>query len=249
MDTGLLILIIVVAVILVIVLWAISAYNNLIRLRNQVQESWKQIDVELHRRYQLIPNLVETVKGYAAHEQSVIEEVTQMRNLAQASAGNAGERSQREGDLSRALGNVFAVAENYPELQAAGPFRDLQKELSNTEDRIAAGRRFYNSNVSGFNSKTESFPTNMIASMFNFRRAEYFEIPEVSRQAPQVSFRTEDGKLGNYQTGTWQPAQEPGAQQLGGQRGGYDPGRDAGRPVEGAPFKDQQGPDNPSRMS
>lgn len=239
MGQGTVVLIVVVALILIVVFWAISAYNTLIRLRNQVQESWKQIDVELHRRYQLIPNLVETVKGYAAHEQAVIEEVTQMRNRAQASTGDAAERSQREGDLSRSIGNVFAVAENYPELQAAGPFRDLQKELANTEDRIAAGRRFYNSNVSGINSKIESFPSNIIASMFKFRRAEFFEIPEVARQAPQVSFRTSDGRLGKYETSDWQPAPEPGGMPFGGQRGGYDPGRDAGRPTDGAPGNGQ----------
>jgi len=226
--------------ILIVVFWVIAAYNNLIRLRNQVQESWKQIDVELHRRYQLIPNLVETVKGYAAHEQSVLAEVTAMRDRAQASAGGTAERGQLESDLSRSLTRVFALAENYPDLKAAGPFRDLQAELANTEDRIAAGRRFYNSNVSGLNTSVESFPGNIIASMFSFRRAEYFEISEGARQAPSISFTAADGTLGRYTPSTSQPAAEPGAAGLGGQRGGFDPLRDADRPVEGE--ADHSGP-------
>lgn len=234
MDIGWVVLGIVVLLVFIVIAWAIGTYNTLIRLRNQVQESWKQIDVELHRRYQLIPNLVETVKGYAAHEQAVLTEVTAMRDRAQASQGGTAERGRLEGGLSRALGNIVALAENYPDLKAAGPFRDLQAELSNTEDRIAAGRRFYNSNVSGLNTRIESFPSNIVAGMFSFRRAEYFEIPEVSRQAPQVSFTATDGTLGRYAPNTNQAAAEPGAAGLGGQRGGYDPLRDAGRPVEGS---------------
>ena len=234
----------IVLIILIVIFWVIGTYNNLIRLRNQVQESWKQIDVELHRRYQLIPNLVETVKGYAAHEQAVLSEVTAMRDRAQASQGGTAERGQLEGSLSRALGNVFALAENYPDLKAAGPFRDLQAELSNTEDRIAAGRRFYNSNVSGLNTRIESFPGNIVAGMFTFRRAEYFEIPEVSRQAPPISFTAADGTLGRYEPGSHQPAPEPGAAGLGGQRGGYDPLRDAGRPVDGNPDTHRPEPGN-----
>lgn len=233
MNAGIIIGVIVL-IVLIIVFWVIGMYNTLIRLRNQVQESWKQIDVELHRRYQLIPNLIETVKGYAAHEQAVLTEVTAMRDRAQASQGGTAERGRLEGGLSRALGNIVALAENYPDLKAAGPFRDLQAELSNTEDRIAAGRRFYNSNVSGLNTRIESFPSNIVAGMFSFRRAEYFEIPEVSRQAPQVSFTATDGTLGRYAPNTNQAAAEPGAAGLGGQRGGYDPLRDAGRPVEGS---------------
>ena len=233
MDIGWVVLGIVVLLVFIVIAWAIGTYNTLIRLRNQVQESWKQIDVELHRRYQLIPNLVETVKGYAAHERAVLDDVTRMRNIAAQPSNSTAQRAQREGDLSRALGNIFAVAENYPQLKAAGPFRDLQAELSNTEDRIAAGRRFYNSNVSGMNTRIEAFPANIIAGMFSFRRAEYFEIPSYSREAPRVSFATQDGNLGNYQPNNWQPAPEPGAATLGGQRGGYDPNRDAGRPTHG----------------
>ncbi|MBM9433938.1 LemA family protein [Flaviflexus equikiangi] len=222
----------IVLLIVILVVWVVSMYNRLIRLRNQVQESWKQVDVELHRRYQLIPNLIETVKGYASHEQAVLAEVTAMRERAQQGRGT-GERAQREGDLSRALAGVVALAENYPDLKASGPFRDLQAELANTEDRIAAGRRFYNSNVSGLNTTIESFPGNIIASMFSFRRAEYFETAESVRQAPRVSFTDTDGHLGRYGADAWQPAPEPGAPGFGGQRGGFDPRRDGGRAVDG----------------
>jgi LemA protein len=184
------IVLIVILVLLVIVgLWAMGAYNGLVRLRNLVQESWRQIDVELKRRHDLIPNLVETVKGYAAHEKGVFEEVARARSAAITPGSGPAEQAQQENVLTQALGKLFAVAEAYPDLKASQNFMALQTELTNTEDRIAAGRRFYNANVRQLNTKIETVPTNIIAGMFHFVRAEYFEAeePEV-REAPTVSF-------------------------------------------------------------
>jgi len=184
------IVLIVILVLLVIVgLWAMGEYNGLVRLRNLVQESWRQIDVELKRRHDLIPNLVETVKGYAAHEKGVFEEVARARSAAITPGSGPAEQAQQENVLTQALGKLFAVAEAYPDLKASQNFMALQAELTNTEDRIAAGRRFYNANVRQLNTKIETVPTNIIAGMFHFVRAEYFEAeePEV-REAPTVSF-------------------------------------------------------------
>jgi len=169
--SGLIVLIVIVVIVVVLLLWAVGMYNGLVRLRNLVQEAWRQIDVELNRRHDLIPNLVESVKGYAAHESGVFEEVARARSAA------------------IALGRLFAVAEAYPVLRASENFQQLQAELTNTEDRIAAGRRFYNANVRELNTKVESFPSNVVAGAFHFERAEYFEAedPQV-REAPQVSF-------------------------------------------------------------
>jgi len=181
--------IVVAAVVVIVLLWAIAQYNALVRLRNLVQESWRQIDVELHRRHDLIPNLVETVKGYAAHERAVFDEVTRARAAAAGTTGSVAEQAVQENQLTQALGRLFAVAENYPVLRASENFQQLQNELSTTEDRIAAARRFYNANVRSLNTKIETFPTNVIANMFHFERAEYFEVqdPQV-RQAPTVQF-------------------------------------------------------------
>jgi len=183
------VLIVILALLVILGLWAMGAYNGLVRLRNLVQESWRQIDVELKRRHDLIPNLVETVKGYAAHERGVFEEVARARSAAITPGSGPAEQAQQENVLTQALGKLFAVAEAYPDLKASQNFMALQTELTNTEDRIAAGRRFYNANVRQLNTKIETVPTNIIAGMFHFVRAEYFEAeePEV-REAPTVSF-------------------------------------------------------------
>ena len=183
------VLIVILALLVILGLWAMGAYNGLVRLRNLVQESWRQIDVELKRRHDLIPNLVETVKGYAAHERGVFEEVARARSAAITPGSGPAEQAQQENVLTQALGKLFAVAEAYPDLKASQNFMALQTELTNTEDRIAAGRRFYNANVRQYNTKIETVPTNIIAGMFHFVRAEYFEAeePEV-REAPTVSF-------------------------------------------------------------
>lgn len=184
------IFLIVIAVLIVIaILWAISAYNGLVRLRNLVQEAWRQIDVELQRRHDLIPNLVETVKGYAGHEKTTLEDVTQARTIAAAPGSSPGEQAKQENVLTQALGRLFAVAEAYPDLKANQNFLELQRELTNTEDRVAAGRRFYNANVRSINTKVETFPTSLIANMFSFHREEYFEVEDAAaRQAPNVQF-------------------------------------------------------------
>src|SRR5699024_9460034 len=176
-------------VVIAVVLWAIATYNGFVKLRNLVQESWRQVDVELQRRYDLIPNLVETVKGYAAHERGLFEEVTRARAQAAGNQGGPGERAQVENTLTQAIGRLFAVAENYPDLRASANFASLQKELANTEDRIAAGRRFYNANVRSLNTKVETFPANIIAGIFSFVKAEYFELTDPqARQAARVEF-------------------------------------------------------------
>ncbi len=182
-------LIVVVAIIIVIALWAVAQFNGFVRLRNLVEESWRQIDVELKRRHDLIPNLMETVKGYAQHERSVFDAVAQARAAAMTSGGGVAERSATEGQLTQALGRMFAVAEAYPQLRASEGFQQLQAELTNSEDRIAAGRRFYNANVRTLNTKIESFPHNIIAGMSHVKRAEYFELLDAAdREAPEVYF-------------------------------------------------------------
>lgn len=187
---GGMLLIVFLIVLVILAIWVISTYNGFVKLRNLVQESWRQIDVELQRRYDLIPNLIETVKGYAAHERGLFEEVTRARaNAAGVQQGGPEQRAQAENDLTQAIGRLFAVAEGYPDLRASQNFVALQKELANTEDRIAAGRRFYNANVRSMNTKVETFPSNLIAGIFNFVKAEYFELTDPqARQAPQVEF-------------------------------------------------------------
>jgi LemA protein len=182
-------LVIVGVVVVLLLLWAVAQYNGLVRLRNLVQEAWRQIDTELQRRHDLIPNLVESVKGYAAHERGVFDEVTTARAAAAGSGSGPAQQAQQEQALSSALGRLFAVAEAYPALRASENFQQLQAQLTQTEDRVAAGRKYYNANVRTLNTKIETFPTNVVAGMFGFTRAEYFEAedPQV-RQAPQVSF-------------------------------------------------------------
>jgi LemA protein len=180
---------VILGVIVVVLVWAIGQYNALVKLRNLVQEAWRQIDVELQRRHDMIPNLVETVKGYAKHERETFETVTKARAAAANPDLSPAQHAVQENMLTQALGKLFAVVENYPQLKADALFQQLQTELTNTEDRIAAGRRFYNANVRTLNTKVETFPTNIIAGMFGFHREEYFETedPEV-REAPSVSF-------------------------------------------------------------
>lgn len=189
MSPAAVVALVIVVVLLGVLIWAVSTYNGFVRLRNLVQEAWRQIDVELHRRHDLIPNLIETVKGYAAHERGVFEAVTTARAAAAQPGATPGEQAAQENDLTQALGRLFAVAEAYPQLRASENFLALQQELTNTEDRIAAGRRFYNANVRELNTKVESFPSNVIAGMFHFVRAEYFEVTDAGvRAAPVVDF-------------------------------------------------------------
>ena len=183
------ILIVVVVLMVLLVLWGVAGYNGLIRLRNRVQEAWRQIDVELTRRHDLIPNLVETVKGYAAHERETLDAVIRARNVAVQPGSSVAEQGQQEGMLTAALGRLFALAEAYPDLKANQNFLALQSELTSTEDRIAAGRRYYNATVRELNTKVETIPTNFVANIANVERADYFEEEnEQVRSAPSVSF-------------------------------------------------------------
>ena len=181
------ILIIVVAVILVII-WAVALYNRLVRLRVEVQQGWANIDVQLRRRYDLIPNLVETVKGYAEHERGVFQAVTEARTTAMDAKGPA-QAGQANTLLASALGGLFAVAEAYPDLKASSNFLQLQTELANVEEMLAAARRYYNSTVAQYNATQHTVPSNLIAKFGDFSDAEFFEEEdEAVRSAPQVSF-------------------------------------------------------------
>jgi LemA protein len=184
------VLIVILVVIVLLVLALIGIYNGLVRLRNQVKNAWAQIDVQLKRRYDLIPNLVETVKGYAKHEREVFENVTKARNLAQQVSSSAPNvRAQAEGELSAVLSRLLAVAEAYPDLKANQNFLALQEELSSTENKISFSRQFYNDSVLGYNNKIQMFPSNIIAGMFSFVMSEFFEVKvEAERNAPKVSF-------------------------------------------------------------
>jgi len=182
---------VVLGIIVVVALLVVSMYNGLIRLKNRVDEAWSDIDVQLKRRYDLIPNLIETVKGYAAHEQATFEKVVTARNLAMSAqqSGDAEAQAQAENTLSGTLKSIFALAENYPDLKANQNFLELQRELSDTENKIQASRRFYNTNVRDFNTKIEVFPNNMIAGWLKFSARKFFEIEdEVERKNIEVKF-------------------------------------------------------------
>lgn len=176
----------IVIILALIILWIILSFNSLVRLKNRAKEAWADIEVQLKRRYNLIPNLVETVKGYAAHEKEVFEKVTEARSRAMG-AQNPKEKGEAENFLTQTLKSLFAVAENYPDLKASQNFLELQRDLRDTEDKIQAARRFYNANVRDLNIKIESFPTNIIAKLFGFKKMDLFEIeePEV-RKVPKV---------------------------------------------------------------
>jgi len=174
--------------ILVIVLVVVGMYNSLVSGRNHVRESWSGIDTELKRRYDLVPNLVETVRGYAKHEREVLQLVIEARTRAVASTGSPASQAQDENALVGALKQLFAVVERYPDLKASQNFLALQHQLTETEDRIQAARRFYNANVRDYNNRCQMFPTNLLAGMFNFQSEEFFEIESaVQREAPSVN--------------------------------------------------------------
>jgi len=171
-----------------LLLIVIALYNGLVRIRNEVQNSWNQIDVQLKRRHDLIPNLVETAKGYVKHERETLEAVTKARNLAQSSVGRA-DTIKAEGQLSQALANLFAVAESYPDLKANQNFLALQEELTSTENRIAFARQHYNDSVMTYNNRRQQFPGVLIAGLFHFKEEPYWRIEETAeRQAPKVTF-------------------------------------------------------------
>jgi LemA protein len=201
------------ALVVLLGIWGVVSYNGLIRLRNRVEEGWRQIDVELKRRHDLIPNLVETVKGYAAHERGTLEEVMRARSAAMSGSPSPAEAAQAEGVLSQALGRLIAVAEAYPDLKANQNFLSLQQELASTEDRIASSRRYYNALVRDLNTKVESVPSNIVANIAGVKRAEYFETPAAEAAVPNVSFG--DQAPGTFGSAPGGPAAVGGSTQPG----------------------------------
>ncbi|MBI0143155.1 LemA family protein [Bifidobacterium sp. W8106] len=192
MSVSLIVLIVIVLLVVLLVIWGIGIYNGLVNLRNRVANGWAQIDVQLKQRADLVPNLVQTVKGYASHESTVLEEVTKARaDVAQAQTAG-GDQMQARADAEQRLGQslvtLMARAEAYPELKANQNFLDLQRQLKDLEDKIAYARQFYNDVVQKFNTRIETVPSNIIASLFHFRQAQYFQADEGSRQAPVVDF-------------------------------------------------------------
>ncbi len=182
--------IIVGVVVVLIIVVLIATYNKLVRLRNQVKNAWAQIDVQLKRRHDLIPNLIETVKGYMKHERETLEAITKARNLAQQAASSGpGARAKAETELSSALGRLLAVVENYPDLKANQNFLALQEELTSTENKLSFSRQYYNDSVLSYNNRTQMFPSNIVASMTGFKASEFFEVSAAEeREAPKVSF-------------------------------------------------------------
>lgn len=179
---------VILAIIVLVILYVIGIYNALIALRNQVKNAWSQIDVQLKRRHDLIPNLIETVKGYMQHERNTLENITKARSQAMG-AGSVGEKAKAEGALSEAISKFFLVVENYPDLKANQNFLALQEELTSTENKISFSRQAYNDQVLFFNNKIQMFPSNLIAQTFNFKQEEYFQVEnKAEREAPKVSF-------------------------------------------------------------
>ncbi|MCC6661051.1 MAG: LemA family protein [Phycisphaerales bacterium] len=188
METGMVALIIAAVAVLVPLAWVVATYNRFVHLRQYIRESWSDIDVELKRRYDLIPNLVATVKGYAAHEQDTLQMVVDLRNKAAASTGAYATQAADESALMRGVGRLFAVAESYPDLKADAHFLRLQRELSDTEDRIAAARRFFNGNVRDLNQLAATFPTSLVASMFGVKPETFFELAsDAERVVPSIT--------------------------------------------------------------
>ena len=182
MSTG---LIVVIALVVILMVYAVVKYNNFVAQKNRIEEAWADIDVQLKRRYDLIPNLMDTVKGYMEHEQETFQQVTEARTAAM-NAGSVKEQQGAENMLSGALKSLFAVSENYPELRATENFQQFQTELSDTENKIQAARRFYNANVRDYNTDVDQFPENVIANLFNFQKRDFFEIEEGSEERENV---------------------------------------------------------------
>jgi len=209
--------IVLIVIVVILVLFLVTTYNRLVTLRQRVKEAWSDIDIQLKRRHDLIPNLIETVKGYAAHERGTFEAVTQARAAAQG-ARTPAEAGQAEGILSQALGRLFAVAEAYPELQADENFRQLQSELAETENRIAVSRQVYNDTVLTYHNAIQTFPGVVIAGPFGFAKREFFETDQAERDAPQVDFGTAAGAPPQAPTPAAPPAGP--AEGAGGASGG-----------------------------
>jgi LemA protein len=183
---------IIIGIIVLVIIYTIVAYNSLVRTRNRTTEAWSDIETHLKRRHDLIPNLVETVKGYAKHESSTLENVIAARNAAMQQSGGPESQAAAENALSQTLKSIFALSESYPDLKANQNFIGLQREITDTEDKIQASRRFYNSVALTFNNRTQTFPSNVIAGMFKFMKVAFFELDEAEKaavyQAPQIKF-------------------------------------------------------------
>jgi LemA protein len=240
------ILILVLVVLAILAVIVIGMYNGFVRDRNRIQESWRQVDVELNRRYELLPNMVVTVRAYAAHERNTLDDITRLRSQAQSLAQSqssepSAERAQVEDQLSGAVRGLMVSVEAYPDLKSNQNFLDLQRQLAETEDRIANGRRFYNANVRQYNTRVESVPSNIIAGMFHFQKATYFEVTDqAARTAPNVNF----GEIAYRGEPQNQPGQLPPAQPPAQQP--YSPGSFQAPPEQApAPQQQQQPPQPP----
>ncbi len=187
--TTLIVLLVIIGLVVLLALWVMGMYNGLARARLRVQEAWSGIDIQLRRRASLIPNLVETVKGYAAHEREVLENVTRARSMLE-TARTPRDAAQADNVLTQALRSLFAVAENYPDLKANQNFLELQRELTDTEDKIAYARQFYNANVQRYNERIVTMPSAIVANLFRFEPAEFYEAEEEAREEVRVSFST-----------------------------------------------------------
>ena len=208
------VLLVVLGILVVLAIAGVVSYNRFVTQRNLIRDAWANIDTELRRRYDLIPNLVETVRGYAAHEREVLENVTQARAMATQATGSPAEQAAAEGPLVAALRQLFAVVENYPDLKANQNFLALQSELTNTEDRLQTARRFYNANVRDYNRRVQSFPSNLMANWFHFEEEEFFEVDESLRGdagVPRVSFEQGAPGVTFRDEGGAQAPPEPGA--------------------------------------
>lgn len=242
--SGVVVLVIILVIVAILALVAMGSYNGFVKSRNLIQESWRQVDVELNRRYELLPNLVETVRAYAAHERNTLEDITRLRSQAQQVSQSDGsqpsqQRAEVEEQLSGAVRNLIVSVEAYPDLKSNTNFLELQRQLAETEDRIAAGRRFYNANVRVYNTRIESVPSNLIANMFHFQKATYFEVNDPSvRQAPSVSFG-EIAYRGDQEGQAGQPGQLPQQQSA--------PGVD-GRSGDAVPDPQQYQPQPPQQQ-
>jgi LemA protein len=238
---------IVIGLVVVLGIAAVFSYNRFISQRTLIKDAWANIDTELRRRYDLIPNLVETVKGYAAHEREVFEEVTRARAMATSATGSPAEQAAAEGPLVSALRQLFAVAENYPDLKANQNFLALQAELSNTEDRLQTARRFYNANVRDYNRRVAAFPSSVIANMFHFQEEQYFEVDESLRGdagVPRVSFGGDAPGVtfGDGVQGSVPPAGAPGMpSEGGGAAGGAAPDPGVAGAMPPAPERPDEG--------
>jgi LemA protein len=219
---------IIIGLVVVLGIAAVFSYNRFVSQKTLIKDAWANIDTELRRRYDLIPNLVETVRGYASHERETFEEVTRARAMAASATGSPAEQAAAEGPFVAALRQLFAVVENYPDLKANQNFLALQAELSNTEDRLQTARRFYNANVRDYNRRVAAFPSSVIAGMFHFEEEQYFEVDEALRGdagVPQVSFggETPGVTFGDGQAGNTPPVGTPNAPIAGGGTAGDVP--------------------------